>query len=85
MKVKIRSYGDGATHFHARKIPEVDSSYICCAVTLIHSVLKKDKNYYLQVLSKEYKYTEKEKKLCLDIYTDGLKFSFVYSNESDEK
>ena len=44
--MKIRSYGDGSTDFHARKIPEADSNYICGSVILIDSVLKKDKNYY---------------------------------------
>ena len=59
--MKIRSYSDRATDFHARKIPEADSNYICCSVILIDSVPKKDENYYLQVLSKKYKYIEKEK------------------------
>ena len=35
---------------------------ICCSVILIYYVLEKDKNYYLQVPLKEYKYFEKEKK-----------------------
>ena len=34
---------------------------------LIGFVLKKDENYYLQVFLKEYKHTEKEKKMLLDI------------------
>ena len=59
--MKIRSYSDRVTDFHARKIPEADSNYICCSVILIDSVPKKDENYYLQVLSKKYKYIEKEK------------------------
>ena len=61
MKVKIMSYSDGATDFNARKIPEADFNYICCSVILIDSIPKKDKNYYPQVLSKKYKYIEKEK------------------------
>ena len=78
--MKIRSHGDGATDFHARKIPEADSSVI-----LIDSVPKKDENYYAQVLSKNANTLTKKKKQYLDIYTDGLKFSFDYPNESDEK
>ena len=61
MKGKIRSYGDGAADFHDRKISEAGSSYICGSIILIGSVLKKDKNYYWQVLSKKYKCIEKEK------------------------
>ena len=82
----FRSYGDRATDFHARKIPETYSSYICCLVILIDSVPKKDENYYYQqVLSKNTNTLKKKKKQYLDIYTDGLNFSFDYSNESDEK
>ena len=55
------SYSDGATNFNARKIPEADFNYICGSVILIDSIPKKDKNYYPQVLSKKYKYIEKEK------------------------
>ena len=61
MKVKIMSYGDGATDFNARKISESDFNYICCSVILIDSMPKKDENHYPQVLSKKYKYIEKEK------------------------
>ena len=57
----MRSYCDGATDFRAREIPKAEFNYICCSVILIDSVLKKDKNYYPQVLSKEYKYIQKEK------------------------
>ena len=47
------SYGDGATDFNARKIPEADFHYICCSVILIDSIPKKDENYYPQVFSKK--------------------------------
>ena len=43
-------------------IPEAGSNYICCSVTLIDFVFKKNENYYLQVFLKECKYIEKEKK-----------------------
>ena len=55
------SCGHGATDFNARKIPEADFNYICCSGILIDSIPKKDENYYPQVLSKKYKYIEKEK------------------------
>ena len=61
METKIRSYHDEAINFHARKIPEAGSNYICWSVILINSGFKKDKNCYLQVFLKEYKCIEKEK------------------------
>ena len=59
---KPKSGRNETTHFYARKKPEAGSNYICCSVILIYYVLDKDKNYYLQVPLKEYKYFEKEKK-----------------------
>ena len=51
--------------------------------TLIRFVAQ---NYYPQVISKNYKYIEKEKKAVFRyIYTDSLKFSFDYSTELDQK
>ena len=47
------SYGDEATDIHARKIPEEGSTYFGWLVISIDSIRKKDKNYYLQVFSKE--------------------------------
>ena len=38
----------------------MDSNYACLAVISIHSVLNKDRNYYLQVFSKECKYIMKK-------------------------
>ena len=40
-------------------MPKVGSNYICLAVILIDSVLKKDETFYEQVFSKECKYIEK--------------------------
>ena len=57
---KNRFYGDEATDFHSRKIPEIATYYICWLVMLINSVVKMNENYYLQMFSKEYKYIEKE-------------------------
>ena len=60
---KNRFYGDEATDFHSRKIPEIATYYICWSVMLINSVLKMNENYYLQVFSKEYKYIWKINKV----------------------
>ena len=38
----------------------MDSNYACLAVISIHSVLNKDRNYYLQMFSKECKYIMKK-------------------------
>ena len=50
LKTKLKSYGDNATDFYDKKIPNVNSNYICLAVISLDSALKKDENYYLQVL-----------------------------------
>ena len=42
---------------------KVYSTYICLAAVSVGFVLKKDENFYLQVLLKECKYIEKEKKV----------------------
>ena len=78
--MKIRSHGDGATDFHARKIHEADSSVI-----LIDSVPKRMKTIMRKCFQKIQIHWQRKKKQYLDICTDGLKFSFDYSNESDEK
>ena len=49
LKTKLKSYGDNATDFYDKKIPNVNSNYICLAVISLDSALKKDENYYLQV------------------------------------
>ena len=49
LKTKLKSYGDNATDFYDKKIPNVNSNYICLAVISFDSALKKDENYYLQV------------------------------------
>ena len=63
MKTKISFFGYEATDFHSRKIPEANCNYNCWLVTLIDSVLNKDKKCYPQVFLKEWRYIEKEKKL----------------------
>ena len=57
--MKTKSYGDEATDFHDKEIPEVGSNDTNLAVILIYFVLKKDENYYPQVFLKECKYIEK--------------------------
>ena len=59
----------------------VDSNHTCFAVISLDSVLKKDDNYYLQVLWKKCKYIEK--KVVRHIY-DNLSYSSS-SNETDDK
>ena len=43
MKTKIRSFNDKTADFHARKMPNAGSNYICWSVILIYFVLKKMK------------------------------------------
>ena len=50
LKTKIKSYGDEVTDFSNKEIPKVDSSRTRLAVISLDSALKKDENYYLQVL-----------------------------------
>ena len=59
----------------------VDSNHTCLAVINLDSALKKDDNYYLQVLLKKSKYIEK--KVVRDIY-DNLSYSSS-SNEIGEE
>ena len=58
---KIKSYGDEATDFQYKEIPKVDTNHTWLAVISLDSALKKDENYYPQVIFKECKYIEKEK------------------------
>ena len=59
----------------------VDFNHTCLAVISLDSVLKKDDNYYLQVLWKKCKYIEK--KVVRHIY-DNLSYSSS-SNETNGK
>ena len=61
MKTKIKSHGDEATDFYDKKFPKVDSNHTCLAVISLDSAVKKDDNYYPEVLLKECcKYIEKK-------------------------
>ena len=70
--------------FIVNTIYEASSNYICWLVILIHSILKKDENVFLQVFLEECKYMEKEKK-TIRYVTDDLKFSSDDSDESDKE
>ena len=58
MKTKIKSRGNVVANFYDKKLSKVESNHNCLAVISLDSVLKKDDNYYLQVLLKECKYIE---------------------------
>ena len=60
MKTKIKFHGDEVTDLYDKKVPKVDSNHTCLAVISLDSALKKDDNYYLQVLLKECKYIDKK-------------------------
>ena len=55
MKTKVKSHGDEVTDFYDKNIPTVDCNYTCLTVISLDSALKKDENYYPQVLLKECK------------------------------
>ena len=48
----IKSFCDEATDFRVKETPKVGSDCTSLVVITIDSAFKKDKNYYLQVLSK---------------------------------
>ena len=50
LKTKIRSCGDKPAYIHDKQVLKVGSNYTFLTVLLLDSVLKKDKNYYPQVL-----------------------------------
>ena len=60
MKTKIKFHGDEVTDLYDKKVPKVDSNHTCLAVISLDSALKKDDNYYPQVLLKECKYIDKK-------------------------
>ena len=70
LKTKIRPCSDKPADIHEKKVPKVRSNYTCLTLLLLDSVLKKDKNYYPQVL-REWKQTEKEKEVFRDITDDS--------------
>ena len=82
MKTKIKSHGNEITDFYD-KILKADSNHTCIALISLDSALKKDENYYPQVLLKEYKYIEKK---VIRHFNDNLSdFSSSFSDGSDEE
>ena len=73
-ETKISPCSDKPAGIYDKKVPKVGSNYTCLTVLLLDSVLKKDKNYYPQLLS-EWKHTEKEKKVFRHITDDSGNFS----------
>ena len=74
--------GDEITYFYDKGIPKVDSNHTCLAVINLDSALKKDKNYYPQVLLKECEYIWK--KVVGHVY-DNLSDFFLECDESDKE
>ena len=56
LKTKIKSCCD--EDFYNKKIPKVDSNHTCLTIISLDSALKKDENYYPQLLLKDCKYIE---------------------------
>ena len=79
MKIKLESHGDGVTDFFDKKIPRLDSNRISLAVISLHSALKEDGNFYLEVFLKECKYIKKnairhiidDVEICSDDYDNS--------------
>ena len=57
LKTKIKSCDED---FYNKKIPKVDSNHTCLTIISLDSALKKDENYYPQLLLKDCKYIEKK-------------------------
>ena len=79
MKAKVKSNGDEVTDFFDKKVCKVNSNHTCLAVIRLDSALKKNKNYYPQVFSKECKNIEKK---VVRHITQGID---MFLNASDEK
>ena len=66
LKIKIKFHGDEVTDFHDKEIANVYSNHTCLAVISLDSALKKDENFYLQVILKEYKNIKKAIRHIID-------------------
>ena len=82
MKTKIKSHGDEVTDVYNKKFLKVNSSHTCLAVISLHSVLKKDDNYCLQVFLKGCKYIEEK---VIRHINDNLSDFSSDDDESDEE
>ena len=77
----MKPYGDEATDFHDKKMPQVGSNHTYLAVISLYSALEKDKSYYLQEFLKERQYIVKEKRVIRHI-TEDIE---CFSSNSDEE
>ena len=64
IKTKINIYaGSVITNFHNKKIPKEKAPCKCLSITVLDSVIKANKKYYLQTLLEKCKYTQEEIKI----------------------
>ena len=69
IKIKIKIYADSiVTKFHNKKIPKEKSSCKCLSITVLDSVIKANKKYYLQTFLEECKYIQE--KIKIENYID---------------
>ena len=81
LETKIRSHGNEGTDFYNKIIHKVDSNHTCLAPINLDSALKKDDNYYPQVLLKEFKHIKKK---VIRHINDNLSDFSSDDDESDE-
>ena len=63
IKTKIRIYaGIAITNFHNKKLPKENVRWKCLSITILDSVIKRNKKYYPQTLSEECKYVQEKTK-----------------------
>ena len=61
IKAKIKVYADSIiTNFHKNKIPKENVPCKCLSIIMLDSVIKANKNYYLQMLLEECKYIQEK-------------------------
>ena len=61
IKTKIKSSDDKInTNFQVKKIPKENASYKCLSLIMLDSVIRANKNFYLQTLLEEWKYEIKK-------------------------
>ena len=82
LKSKIKSHGNEVTDFYDKKFPRVGSNHTCLAVISLDSALKKNDNYYPQVLLKECRYIDEK---VIRHISDSLSDFSYSSDESDEE
>ena len=64
IKTKIKLYADKVnTNFQRKKIPKENTSYKCLSLIMLASVIRANKNYYLQIPLEECKYEIKKNKM----------------------